>query len=249
MVVVIGLVSTFLGGSTAFASDPPEAIPIAVDDGDVRTIQVGSIVGQATLQDSECVIGTVISVGGTIPSGASPMEVVWELDEDCSVVITEIRRAGVTDDAAPSGQHANPDPISDASLSPSFAVYNLINSNNHTGWVKYTILEQFDVTATEVYARLTYTKYHGSVGDGRSPYAYCDHSDFPGWTIESCTSSYYPHGPDEVWIDVTGEFNHTLNIEYTQYAKWWATPSEHEFRCELTEGSLPIFWRESCAGG
>ena len=80
--------------------------------------------------------------------------------------------------------------------------------------MRYTILEQFDVPATYVYAHLYYWEEDDSVSGGHSSYAYCWNSWFPGWTIEDWSSTYYPHGPDYVWIEVEGEFQNDLNIEY-----------------------------------
>ena len=82
------------------------------------------------------------------------------------------------------------------------------------GGLGYTILEQFDVPATYVYAHLYYWEEDDSVSGGHSSYAYCWNSWFPGWTIEDWSSTYYPHGPDYVWIEVEGEFQNDLNIEY-----------------------------------
>ena len=123
------------------------------------------------------------------------------------------------------------------------------NTLDSAGWVGYTILEQFDVPATYVYAHLYYWEEDDSVSGGHSPYAYCWNSWFPGWTIEDCSSTYYPHGPDYVWIEVEGEFQNDLNIEYTMYAQWYGTAYGYSYTCDLTEGALPIFWEEVCRGG
>ena len=63
--------------------------------------------------------------------------------------------------------------------------------------------------------------------------------------VEDCTSTYYPHGPDYVWIEVEGEFHNDLNIDYTQYG----TAYGYSYRCDLTEGALPILWEEVCRCG
>ena len=65
-----------------------------------------------------------------------------------------------------------------------------------------------------VNAHLYYWEEDDSVSGGHSSYAYCWNSWFPGWTIEDWSSTYYPHGPDYVWIEVEGEFQNDLNIEY-----------------------------------
>ena len=130
----------------------------------------------------------------------------------------------------------------------------LANSNTAVkkrGWVRMIILEQFDIPATEVYASLKFWQDNGSntVSGGHDAYASCWHSPFPVWTTEDCFASQYPHAPDYVWIDVTGEYHHTLNIDYTMYAKFHGTAHGYSYQCDLIEGALPILWEEDCAGG
>ena len=76
----------------------------------------------------------------------------------------------------------------------------------------------------------------------------CWNSWLPGWTIEDCTSTYYPHGPDCVWIEVEGEFHNDLNIDYTQYAQSYGTAYGYSYTCDLTEGALPILCGERSVG-
>ena len=76
------------------------------------------------------------------------------------------------------------------------------------------------------------------------------HSSFPGWQLRECSSSYYPWGPDQVWIDITAYFyNAPTQVEYTQYAKFTAAPNGQSATCTLLTGSLPWFWSQDCESG
>ena len=194
-----------------------------------------------------------------MPNGSTPLAISWRFDEQCRAVVYDIRPVLEAENTL---AHATPPedgrlnaPAIDLAPSGSDrattagSASDSSSGEERAGWVSYTILEQFDVPATYVYAHLYYWEEDDSVSDGHSPYAYCWNSWFPGWTIEDCTSTYYPHGPDYVWIEVEGEFHNDLNIDYTQYAQWYGTAYGYSYRCDLTEGALPILWEEVCRGG
>ena len=259
VVVLLGLLMT---GVPVAAQPPDDAQPIGIIDGDETVIKEGSIVGRATLQDSKCIVDAPIKVGARVPNGNTALAISWRFDEQCQAVVYDIRPVQEAENAL--AQEALPEdgqfhfPTPDSAPNGSDPTQGQNNPDNaaastsaerRAGWVKHTILEQFDVTATEVYAHLYYWQNDDSVWGGHDPYAYCYHSAFPGWTIEDCFSVYFPYGPDYVWIEVTGEFHHTLNIDYTQYAQWYGTPYGYSYTCDLTEGALPIFWEERCVGG
>ena len=220
-------------------------------DGEETAIGVGSVLGQATLRDSKCVVDAPITVGARVPNGSAGSVINWAFDEECRVVVQEIRR-GLVDDTGPAegGQSESPTPSATTPPHQSSHGANVASSvETSTGWVSFYIGEWFDLPATQVYAEMGYEDYGDSVGGGHTPYARCWTSSFPVWTIEDCYSTYYPYGPDYVWIEVTGEFSHTLNIEYTQYAQWYGTSNGYSYTCTLTEGSLPPLWDEFCYGG
>lgn len=71
-----------------------------------------------------------------------------------------------------------------------------------------------------------YPQTFRAVSTTNSSFRHCWHPSFPGWQRRQCSSSYYPWGPDQVWIDITGYFyNAPTQVEYTQYAKFTATPN------------------------
>lgn len=198
------------------AQAPDEAEPFAFSNGRASEIAVGSIVGQATLRDSHCVVVTPIAVGVTVPDGASPLVISWHFDGQCRAVVDGIRPAGGNEDRPTGNGHSQrPTPMLSGPSQEGNGLANANTAESKKGWVKMTILEQFGVTATEVNAHLKFWESDTShtVWGGYDPYARCYHSAFPGWTTEDCSSRYYPHGPDYVWIDVTGEFHNALNID------------------------------------
>ncbi len=94
-----------------------------------------------------------------------------------------------------------------------------------------------------------YEDYGDSVGGGHATYAQCWASLFPLWNIEDCYAVYYSYGLDYVRIEITGEFSHSINIDYTQYAQRYGMSNGYSHTCTLTEGSLPPLWEEICYGG
>ena len=236
-----------------------EGQALGFSQGQETEIQVGSVVGSATLRDSMCVIHTPIKIGARVQNGSSPLAISWRFDEQCRAVVYDIQPISEAENTlahtapAENGQFISPVPgLVPSGGEPMATEDTGVDSSSReerAGWVGYTILEQFDVPATYVYAHLYYWEEDDSVSGGHSPYAYCWNSWFPGWTIEDCSSTYYPHGPDYVWIEVEGEFQNDLNIEYTMYAQWYGTAYGYSYTCDLTEGALPIFWEEVCRGG
>ena len=236
-----------------------EGQALGFSQGQETEIQVGSVVGSATLRDAMCVIHTPIKIGARVQNGSSPLAISWRFDEQCRAVVYDIQPISEAENTlahtapAENGQFISPVPglvpSGGEPMATEGTVADSSSGEERAGWVGYTILEQFDVPATYVYAHLYYWEEDDSVSGGHSPYAYCWHSWFPGWTIEDCSSAYYPHGPDYVWIEVEGEFQNDLNIEYTMYAQWYGTAYGYSYTCDLTEGALPIFWEEVCRGG
>lgn len=234
------------------AQGTDEAEPFAISDDGASEIVVGSVVGQATVRDSHCVVVEPITVGVTVPDGASPLVISWQFDGECRAVVDSIRPAeGSEGRPTDNGHSQRPTPVPSDPTQGDNGLADTNTAESREGWVKMTILEQFGVTATEVNAHLKFWEDDEShtVWGGYDPYARCYHSAFPGWTIEECSSRYFPNGPDYVWIDVSGEFHNTLNIDYAMYAKFYGTAYGFSYTCDLSEGALPIGWKEHCVGG
>ena len=127
------------------------------------------------------------------------------------------------------------------------------------GWVKNTILEQFGITATEVYQSISFTgdTEPNRVENGYPSGGYCYTSAFPGWYIESCDiTDYYGTGPSVVWVQAEAEFRNVQCLSscaetahYTQMAHWFDNVnSGWGYVCTLPDGSLPVFWEMDCDG-
>ncbi len=54
-----------------------EAEAFSISNGQTTEIVVGTIVGQATREGSRCVLATPITIGATVPDGASPLAITW----------------------------------------------------------------------------------------------------------------------------------------------------------------------------
>ena len=118
----------------------------------------GSVLGQATLRFSKCVVNSPITVGARVPSGTMGSVIVWGFDEDCRVTVREIR-PGHRDSTGPAkgGHSKSPQPSADSPAHRSSNSGSLASSlETRTGWVSYYIGEQFEVPATQVYAEMGY---------------------------------------------------------------------------------------------
>jgi hypothetical protein len=123
------------------------------------------------------------------------------------------------------------------------------NAHRHTGIVKHTVLEQFDVTATELRMQVYYSQNNSKVYNARHKSGACYHSAFPGWVILSCT--YQIHNLDNhagEWI--RGWFRHpATGTQYRQRAHWHALPqNSYAYYCRVYDGSLPPGWDSKCSG-
>ena len=160
-----------------------EGQALGFSQGQETEIQVGSVVGSATLRDSMCVIHTPIKIGARVQNGSSPLAISWRFDEQCRAVVYDIQPISEAENTlahtapAENGQFISPVPgLVPSGGEPMATEDTGVDSSSReerAGWVGYTILEQFDVPATYVYAHLYYWEEDDSVSGGHSPYAYC----------------------------------------------------------------------------
>ena len=68
-----------------------EGQALGFSQGQETEIQVGSVVGSATLRDSMCVIHTPIKIGARVQNGSSPLAISWRFDEQCRAVVYDIQ--------------------------------------------------------------------------------------------------------------------------------------------------------------
>jgi|GEM_PF-6269927 len=156
---------------------------------------------------------------------------------------------------ATAGLAAAPTAVLTSSALPAAA--HKANPNHlHNAWTKYTIFEQFGVTATETFLGWEYYENYTDVwGQALHGDSYCYHSSFPGWTTRSCTDSVYKFGgngsPETLNANIWGDFDSSVGPSYTQYSYGDVsnTDGRYVYGCYLTRGSLPYLWSGKCQGG
>lgn len=217
-----------------------------------------------------CQVDEPIGVGIEVrdPKGAlgdfvTP-EVTWYFDESCRAVVESIGpavgTAAPTETASPppGGTWVRPSEGPDAVVSlDAVNPMHAAAAHRHRGWAKSTVLEQFGVTATEVYAEMRYWQDRNKVYGGFGRDGWCYTSAWPGWRINACYySEWNPTGPSEVRVAVIGDFENNSSPPFPDYAHrarfiavhpdFWAA------QCHVTRGVLPSLlrqWKLVCAGG
>lgn len=135
---------------------------------------------------------------------------------------------------------------------PSVGQPSLVSDEAFLGRVKYTVLEQFGITSSEVFTSISYHQDLSSrdLDQAKSAVEYCYDSPFPGWHTVSCRKDLTGGGPDIVSIDIWGEFDMPgpgpYFEQHAQYKAWRGSPEPYEVTCELTKGSLPQTWETEC---
>ncbi len=115
------------------------------------------------------------------------------------------------------------------------------------GRIKYTIQEQFGVTATEVVTGMSYIDNGSGVFLGDSTPGHCYESGFlGGWEVRSCRGFLTDQSPREIHKDIIGDYYHWTQPEYVMHAIYTAVPGANRAYCELDQGSLPPGWDNRC---
>lgn len=255
-----------LGGAVADASTAPGPDPRVQVFGYVgdRKVPVapGSVFARGVPDGGGCRFEAPIGVGVEVrdPRVTTAPQVTMYVDESCRAVVESV--GGVTSAATRT-------PPEDGVWVPAVGETNEGGgldqvvpmhagpAHRHTGWAKSTVLEQFGVTATEVYAEMRYWQDRTKVYNGFGPNGWCYHSAWPGWRINGCYySEWNPNGPSEVRVAVIGDFTNNLSPPFPDYAHrarfvavhpdFWAN------QCHVTRGVLPSLvrqWKLVCAGG
>ena len=153
LVIMVMSVLLLFSGVT-FAEGPPDdgGEVFGKTDGEETAISEGSVLGQATLRDSKCVVDSPITVGARVPNGSAGSVIIWAFDDECRAVVQEIRPVQ-EGEAGPAegGQSESPTPSGTTTPDQSSRHANAASSvETKTGWVKYFIGEQFDLPATQV---------------------------------------------------------------------------------------------------
>lgn len=253
------------GGTRLLAAPKPTAVSIV---GDERTIlQPGDVIYRGTPRGSTCVFDEGITLEGRGQLGVA-YSLRVHVRPDCVLVFEKMRRIRVTPcDYEDPGSATNrlgvlfplqtyiPRIPNEREGSPLDAVTDEIGALRYKGCVKYTILEQFGVTATELYHQQYFFRKANCdcrVWARTPPTGYYYHSSFPGWAATPCPGGceYSPSGPSRIWVDGDAHFQNALppRPNYTQYARWdaYASGTPFTYDCRLTQGSVPPSWDEHC---
>lgn len=259
--------------SNAYAADELEVLvpgqrgAYAVVNGQEVAITQGSVLGQAVLDpiNDMCVVTSPIDVG--VDSGNDTTYTIdWGFDTNCRAVVTGVS-PGVSEGSRPGGAEEStlvpevagidPNPYN---LIPDVAEHNGNAAHRHRGWTKFTIFEQYGITATEAFAEMQHwqkprTPNCGrdcleapAVYGGHDPDPYCDHSNYPTWRTLRNEAHWWPYGFDWVKIKAYCKFHHVdTNIRYEMVARWITTAGHGwDGRCTLTEGAIPRTWDYKC---
>lgn len=257
--VVTGPVAARAGAAPG--SGTTERPTFVAQSGSSARLAVGDVVAHGERTGKVCTFdrGTKVTGRATQPGGYL---IRLRVTRNCAVVV---RKLAVHEDATecqyksledepkagyrlpivhvPAVAFADVDPIADIDA--------IANGFRQMGCVKYTILEQFGVTATEVYFDSLFWEKGDYVRKQTEPEGYCYASAFPVWTIRRCSGQYDPDGPRSIYAWGEGDFDHTTGPSYTQRARYDFVPAntpEFQWSCRLTRGSLPFLWSEDCYG-
>ena len=112
LVIMVMSVLLLFSGVT-FAEGPPDdgSKVFGKTDGEETAISEGSVLGQATLRDSKCVVDSPITVGARVPNGSTGPVIIWAFDDECRAVVQEIRPVQEGEaEPAEGGQSESPTP-------------------------------------------------------------------------------------------------------------------------------------------
>lgn len=134
---------------------------------------------------------------------------------------------------------------------PAPAEAHVASFHYHYPSVRYTVFEQFGVTATQTYVRGKVAQDHQpSIGNPLIISSQCYSSDFPSWTVHGCTPLARKYGTGAsgyAKISIVGDYTHSSGVDYVQYSYYKKRANEGDtFYCGLTYGSLPWFWDDHC---
>lgn len=136
-------------------------------------------------------------------------------------------------------------------LNPTAAGAHVAPMHTHRPAVRYTIFEQFGVTATQTYVKASVTQDNKpSIGNPVLTQIDCYHSNFPVWTTLQCLGSAWKVGSGAsgyAQIQISAEFSHTTGVYYYQHSYYKKRANEGDtFYCGLAYGALPWFWDDHC---
>jgi len=226
-----------LGGTSTTATpspsqqvDPASSQPSATETvlgrygNTFQPLSVGEVFATLPTDSSgHCVLDEPVGVSVLGPIGSPSADVQWAVDSGCQLYATNISFA--------------PQALSPQEAAGTRLVH---------GSAKYTILEQFGVTATEIYES-AYFSYDSTLAYPPQGTGYCYNSAFPGWIQEYCEEPSFT-AVTTAELDQEGGFiNWPTQVEYGQHTtNFITTAGGAGASCYLDFGSIPPIWSFNC---
>ncbi|MFH1774216.1 MAG: hypothetical protein ABH874_04565 [Methanobacteriota archaeon] len=120
------------------------------------------------------------------------------------------------------------------------------------GWAENRYEEQFHIDVTKTSVDMDYWDDGSKVYNGHDAWVRTWWRSGTGWYKISSGGSYYPYGPNEVWVYGYGEFSNSLNPSYfwhKLHAEFDGYPGGlYSYACWF-EGNQPPLWHTHCSGG
>lgn len=200
------------------------------------------------LDNGNCWVNYVVVGWGNLdyPSGRINVTVT----DDCKVIITDV----ALDKAAYKGKPQKGGESENKRLDPhkveeQFSIQSAIERE---GWAENRYEEQFHIDVTKTSVDMDYWDDGSKVYNGHDAWVRTWWRSGTGWYKISDGGSYYPYGPDEVWVYGYGEFSNSLDPDYF----WHKLHTEfdgypgglYSYACWF-EGNQPPGWHTHCNGG
>lgn len=251
MLIAMAIVAVATASGVAVADepdDPPLSVvnedpdtPFAtegafIEIGGVRSpIQTGyriessdAVTIGAEIAEDGCLLPE-IHIGGRLTPTSNSGHIVASIGVDCSISITDITVSSLTTSASTGSRSSD-------------------GATRYKGWAKSELNDPIDIDLTSTYARMYYYDDGSTVYGGHNKKLKCGY--FPdGWYVISCNGSWWPTGPNSVYIKLEGEFDHHFisPARHWQMAKFRAEPGYGTYTCGHSGRVLgPVHWK--CSG-
>lgn len=247
--LLLGLAAAFASASSSASATDERTTAFAIVDGRERAISPGEIVAQGRRTGDRCFFRGNVAIGGHLPEeqGSVGLEIQSRTDQKCRMRIISIKPVSGTPAYQTTPVNV-PHPLTRRLADPG-ALRNEIMLL-HKGWAKHTVVEYVNITASEVYVEMGYRRVEDVVKDGRNPAFYDYTSDVPGWEVTNEAYTWWPYGPDYVYIYRRTHFTNGAppRPSYDLSARFDADPRPG-FICGFGDGNLPTGWDRECSGG
>lgn len=143
------------------------------------------------------------------------------------------------------------DDVQDSSTATETAQTLSLLGTYRTGWAQTKYQEQVHIDVAKTYVEMSYYDDYSEVYWGYNPSAGCWWQSWTGWYNLSCGPWYWhSDGPNEVYIESTGEFDNDVGPYIWLWTKFRGFPSGGYWpQCDWYVVTNPPFWHGHCDGG